>query len=289
MPRVALVLAAGLTLGFLALTGKPTLHASEAPREPLKASIKKGLESLKGAEQPAGNAALFAEEMAAAKKAESREGQVQHLRRALSLRPNDPQNIVIEYRIGIELSQRTPQRIDEGRAVFEQIVAAYKHMDYYSPNPVDRSESPQLMIPQAAVFAASYNGARDGGAKAREYAVLAMKALRETHKRRVADWQAPRKREKPDAFDGPIEASKRKSREHFYAKRRADAARGDVFGPLEMQAVERAVDQYEYSRSPQSPAEVAAAMAEIVKMFPATPMAEVAQQRAERAVAKPIR
>jgi len=80
------------------------------------------------------------------------------------------------------------------------------------------------------------------------------------------------------------ERGSRESRGKFYEQRRADAANGDVFWPLEMSLVETAVRQYGYSHGRQKPHEVPIVMGEIVKRFPGTPMAKVAQGHIDRAM-----
>lgn len=236
---------------------------------------------------------LFSEELAAADKADDRDSRVEHLRKALAYRPDHPDNIVIEYRIGIELSQRSdPEhqqwpRLAEALAVFEHIMATYKHMDYYSPEPVDRSGVAQLMVPQAAILAACIQrGLNHNSQRSKEYLVKAMEQLNETYKKRIEDWGNMAATSQIDAFDsGPREASKNKSRAEFIEKRKVAAANGEVFGPLEMASVKAAVRQFGYSYGRQKPYEVPLVMGQIVKMFPGTPMATVAQEHMQRAVA----
>ena len=125
---------------------------------------------------------LVAAEMSLADQAEDRDSRVKHMRKALSYRPNHPDNIVIEYRIGIELSQRWDPKYPQQKplrnkalTVFERIMSKYNHMDYYSQHPVDRSYSPQLLVPEAAILAACLQrGVKRDSTKAREHLVFAM-------------------------------------------------------------------------------------------------------------------
>ncbi|MCY2926510.1 MAG: hypothetical protein NT031_13920 [Planctomycetota bacterium] len=227
--------------------------------------------------------------MLAADKASDRDSRVAHLRKALLCRRDHQDNIAIEYRIGIELSQRTDPKgtlPTEALAVFDKIVKTYKHMAYYSPEPANYSGSTQLMVPQAAILAACLERGLNGDSqKAQDYLVFAMERLNETYKKRVQDWGNPPTERPPSPFDrGPMEMSKRESRARAAEQRKIAAEKGDVFGLLEMASVKAAVRQYGYSRGPQQPFQVPAAMGEIVTKFPGSPMAKVAQEHAARAV-----
>jgi hypothetical protein len=231
--------------------------------------------------------------MAAAERGEDRDSKVEHWRKALSYRPNDPRNLPIEYRIGVELSQTVDPVHQEGPRprealpVFMHILQQYKHMEYYTGEMVNRSESPELMVPGAAIHAASLErGLNRDSTKARELVVLAMEMLEQTYRGRVEDWTkkgAPPRPRDDDPEAGPMEISKWKSRLHFWEERKKRAADGEVFGELEMALVRAAVRQFGYSFGPQKPHEVPVVMAQVVKMFPGTPMARVAEEHIKRA------
>jgi len=236
----------------------------------------------------------FAGEMALAESAADRDSRVLHLRKALSLRPNDPANIAIEFQIGIELSQRIdPEhkqgpRPAEALPVFEHILAEYRHMDYYDKRPMDRSNSPQLMVPWAAILVACLDRKLDrDSTKARELLISAMEMFEQTYDRRVDDWAneppEPRPRDDDPFRGGAIGISKWESRRHSWEQRKKDAAEGNVFGPLEMAIVGAAVRQFGYSFGPQQPFEVPPVMGRVVEMFPGTPMAKVAEEHIRRA------
>jgi hypothetical protein len=230
--------------------------------------------------------------MAAANSASDRDSRVEHLRKALACRPDHPANIAIEYRIGIELSQRidrdhgTGLRLPEALVVFEHIMTRYRHLDYYSSEPADRPDSPQVLVPQAAILAACIQrGVNHNSQKAREYLVCAMRHLEKSFERRVTDWAGVDVLPEVGASDGdPIETSKARSRAEYLSQRKRAAASGDVFGSQEMATVRAAVRQFAYTYGKQKPHEVPVVMGEIVKMLPGTPMAKVAQEHTRRAV-----
>lgn len=238
---------------------------------------------------------LVRQQMDLAEKAPDRDTRLVHLHKALTIRPDDPGNLAIVYRIAIELSQRydpqypeqTPRR-KEAMVIYEKLVKEYHHMDYYSSEPVDRSYDPQLMVPGAYIhLACLYRGLHGDSAKARDCLIRAMECLKQTYEKRIEDWSsepAPPKPNPNSPFGGLSAMGKWEARTAQWNKRRQDAANGDVFGPLEMESVKAAVRQYGYSHGRQKAYEVPAVMGEIIKMFPGTPMAKVAEEHAQRAV-----
>ena len=237
---------------------------------------------------------LFQKELELAEAATDRDTRVQHLQTALAHRPNDPENIVIECRIAAELSQRydpehpTPFRREEALKVIEGIVKRYEHMDYYSPRPVNSSNSMQLMMPQAAIWGACLErGLNRNNQKAREYTLFAMRCLTDTYERRMGDWSHEPPPPRPSLDDpvrgGEMGTRKWKARMDRWQERQQSAAKGEVFRRLEMSAVTAAVRQHGYTYGRQQPHEVPIAMGEIVRAFPGTPMAKVAQEHMDRA------
>jgi len=236
----------------------------------------------------------FAEELAAADRAgfnRDRDSKVEHLRKALTYRPDHLENIAIEFSIGIELSQRDEPRPAEAMAVFERILATYRHMDYYSADPDNRYDSMQFLVPEAAVLAACIaRGPNQNPRKAQEYLLQAMEHMNETYQKRIEDWKDAR----PQALSplelklesGRREESKRESQKHFFEQRRNAAANGNVLGSWEMTMVDAAVRQFGYSHGKQSPGETIVVMRIIVDKFPGTPMAKVAQHYSDKALAR---
>jgi len=229
---------------------------------------------------------LFNKEIQAAEKAPHRDAKVEHLRKALSYRPNHPDNIVIEYRIGIELSQREDPKFREALAIFENIVERYDHMDYYEMEGPDTIYSPQAMVAHAHTLAASlHRMLYKDSTKAREHLWRAMECMKQTYERRKEDWlnlpPPPRPRE-DSPFGGPREMSKWKYRMDFWKQRKEEAAAGNVFSRDEVLYAEAAVRQYGYSFGPHKPEMVPVDMNEIIRHFPDTPMARIAQGHIDR-------
>jgi hypothetical protein len=113
-----------------------------------------------------------------------------------------------------------------------------------------------------------------------------MDCFKQTCEKRIEDWSNASAPPKPDP-NSPVNRlsamGKWEMRMAQWNERRQDAAAGNVLGPIEMPVVKAAVRQYGYTYGKQKPHEVAAVMGEIVKMYPGTPMAKVAQEHIERA------
>ncbi|NQT92270.1 MAG: hypothetical protein HQ559_05880 [Lentisphaerae bacterium] len=258
-------------------------------------AVLQGQNSLPPSDANANARILVQEQMDLAEKAPDRDTRLVHLRKALTIRPDNPDNLAIEFRIAVELSQRygpkypdqTPRR-DEALVIYERLLKKYNHMDYYSPEPVDRSYAPQLMVPAAAVhLACLYRGLHDDSAKARDCLIFAMDCLKQTHEKRIEDWSNAPAPPKPDpnsrygGLSSPME--KWEARLAYWKKRRQDAVEGNVLGSLEMSLIRAEVRQFGYTFGPQKPYEVPVIMGQIIKMFPDTPMARVAQEHISRA------
>jgi hypothetical protein len=242
-------------------------------------------------------ARLFEEEVQRAEKASERDVKIEHLRNALKHRPGHPDNLAAEFRIAVLLSQyyssKKPQpvRRRDSVAVYENILQTYKHMDYYSKRPVDSSSDMQFMIPQAAIhLACLYRGLDGDNSKARQWTHFAMECMQKTFEQRMQDWAnepaSPEVRE-DDPFGGRMERAKWKSRMHMWEQRQKRAKEGDVFSPLEMGTVEAAVRQHGYTFGPiHNAGDVTLAMGTIIRDFPGTPMAKIAEGHIERARGK---
>jgi hypothetical protein len=234
--------------------------------------------------EPATQPATFETELAAAKSATDRDGRVAHLRRALALRPGDADNLNIEFEIGILLGQRDPVRQHDSLDAFERIVQRYDHANYYHAEPENSAVLPAMKVPRAAILAASIlNGAAGDDQAARKYAVVAMKDMQWTFERRRADWQnEPRPTSRP--FDeGALEQAKLKNRIAYWEKRKTQAARGDIrlLGPYGEILAEAAVRQYFFSAGVKSLSQMRQSMDQIIRDFPGTPMAKIAQKNIE--------
>jgi hypothetical protein len=111
--------------------------------------------------------------------------------------------------------------------------------------------------------------------------------MQKTCEQRTKDWAnepSPPEVREDDPFGGPIERAKWKSRMHMWEQRQKRAKEGDVFSPLEMGTVEAAVRQYGYSFGlRQKAGDVALAMGTVIRDFPGTPMAKIAEGHIEKA------
>ncbi|MCK4282999.1 MAG: hypothetical protein KAX44_01685, partial [Candidatus Brocadiae bacterium] len=126
----------------------------------------------------------------------------------------------------------------EAREAFENIVARYDHMDYYSANPPNAPRAPQIMIPESAIQAAV---GQPGLERRREYLRKAMECLKATFERRRQDWlQAPRPERVPE-FESE---EKWRSGVEGWRQRRMDAQSGDVLCEIELGLARRAVQKY---------------------------------------------
>ncbi len=244
------------------------------------------------ASHPRAERDVFQPELDQADAAPDRDGKVEHLWRAISLRPGDPRNIVLEFQIAIMLGQNPdpthgqPVRLKDSLEVLEGIVRKYRHEDYYNPEPFGVISGPAFMVPRAAILAASTILALSGDKEeARRYLRLAMTQLQWTFDRWRRDWlSAPNPATQPAPWElSTSEKSKLDGRVRRWEELRDKAARGDVVGSFEDILVRSAVRQYGLSFGRQKPEDVRAHMEEIIRQFPDTAMARVAQGHIERA------
>ncbi len=220
---------------------------------------------------------------------------VEHYARALSYRPEHPDNIVIEYRIGVLLSQRQDPgkamvwRREEALEYFERVMSNYKHEDYYSVEPMDTLWSPQIMVPRAAILAGSIelHYAKDTG-KAQDYYYQAIDALAYTYERRREDWlKDPEPPERGIGW-GPREESSWRRALEMWAERKEAAERGDIFGENshEMAVAKASVEGYASAYAGAHGGNWQAALEQVLSDFPDTPMARIAQSMLEATFAK---
>jgi hypothetical protein len=235
------------------------------------------------ATQPTTQPATFDSELAASKSAKNRDDQVEHLRRALALRPDDDDNITVEFNIGILLGQRTPIREKDSLAVFEDIVRQYDHRKYYHFNPDGFSDSPELEVHRAAILAASIlNGPIADHEAARQYAIVALQDLKWTFEKRRTDWlNVPKPTTRPN--QQIIEAMHPNLYKHeleTWQRHRNEAEAGGVemLGPYGEVLIDAAIRQYALTFGPDMKTQMPKIMAQVVHDYPGTPIAGIAQQ-----------
>jgi len=217
----------------------------------------------------------------------SRDSRVEHLRKALALRPGHPDNVHIEFQIGVLLSQWTqspeePLWREAALDVFAHICEAYNPLDYGDSEVDTSGRDAQNEIAQAAVFAGDFSGRKDPE-KAREYYWKAMTCLHQTWERRLREWlnqPAPEPYDPDSPFSrGELEKSKYDSRAHWWKENQKKAADGDVLTIREVSTARLAVERYGMGYGPQSPEIVAVHMDKIIKAFPGSPMARFAEEQ----------
>jgi hypothetical protein len=235
---------------------------------------------------PPTHAAEFMEEIRAGNDHTlDRDSRVLHLKKALSLRPDDPANIVIEYCMTIELSQHTDPKHHEdvrrkdGQAIAEHLITTYDHKFYYRDSPDGTAPSPDYLVPQTAVWASEYDSVfehhRD---KAKKYVDLAMEDFFWTFQKRRAAWaNAPRPATQP-APDPLMDGFGRGRGDyslHAWEQRKADAAAGNVMGYYANAFSQAAVHAYllAYAMKPSDDAEV---LQQVIAKYPDTPISAAA-------------
>ncbi len=92
---------------------------------------------------------------------------------------------------------------------------------------------------------------------------------------------APPAAEEDSPFGGRLERAKWQSRFRAWQKRREMAAKGECLEGMEPDLARVIIRMYADSLDRQDQAEVLRAMAAIAEAFPGTPIAELAQERAE--------
>jgi hypothetical protein len=214
-----------------------------------------------------------------------RDGRVKLLRDILAQRAKDPLAIVLELQIATLLGQNPDPKHhqevepEESLAVLRHICATYNHKDYYQPDPAGETCSPELMVPRAAIMAASvYGGLLQDRDRAKNYATVALDDLFWTYIQRTRDWlNAPAPAPLRPEFGGPMEEAKFQSRVAGWQERKRKAAAGEAIGPYEKELAEAAVRQYGLSFGPQSPAQVVPIMQQLIDRYPTSPIAVAAQ------------
>jgi len=236
----------------------------------------------------------FQQALAAAESAKDRDSKVKHLRAAVALRPSHPGNIKVEHRIVVLLSQvydwvhgQQPRRAEALR-VADGILRKYKHEHYYDPSDGLFAGPEARLMPQTAILAGCLSSMQRDHRKARGYLWQAMEYLEYSWARRKKDWlSAPPPRELPPGspWADDMRRAKERGRREVWAKRKQRAERGDCLTSSELTLVKAAVRQYGYTFGPHKGQEVALPMLEIVRGFPGTPMARIAQEHIDRGTA----
>jgi hypothetical protein len=249
--------------------------------------------------QPATSPVDFAAELSAARAALDRDGRVAHLRRALALRPGNPLNIQIEFRIGNMLCfnpdtmHHEPVRPMEALGIFEGIMSRYDHKTYYEPNPAGASDDPQLMVPRSAILAASIlllprphaTTQPDDGLNVKTYLESAMADLQWTYSHRREDWlKAPKPIDLPPGVEPSIGWYARRVALWEYRKNEATAGNAkEVLGVDGMTLIATAVRLYGTAVVGQHPEKLPSAMKALIHDFPNTLIAAEAQHQLDQA------
>lgn len=217
------------------------------------------------------------------------ESEIERLRKELKNRPDNPENITIEYRLATLIRHRTDPKTheyivtNETRQMYEQIVSKYEHMDYYSKDQPNYPRSPQIIVPECAIAAGLYQKDHQ---KARQYYYKAIECLNQTYQQRKKDWQTAPASKKPaedSPFGGLEEVAKWQSRMFRWNRKKLDAASGNVLHHFELQLMKRAVKLYLLSYLSEygdrnypsfNQDKVGKAMKRILKDFPDTPIAD---------------
>ncbi len=228
-------------------------------------------------------------------------GMTNSIEKALTYRPNDPENIRLEYKMAVAMSQyrkqgeERPQRLDEALKLYQRVLDDYSHMDYYSRNPQDSDsiESPQMMMPRAAIHVSSIMRGLSGDyIGSREYAEKAMDYLNQTFKKRKADWlESPKPQQ--GAYDHLFDPPSSLFRDNLspydrkvknWEENIRKAKEGDIFGKHEIATTMAAVSEYGYSfGEKQDIGDVILAMNNIIEKYPDTPMSKIALQYIDHA------
>ena len=216
----------------------------------------------------------------------NRDVAVEYYRQALVLRPNHPDNLKWEYRLGQLLLQIDPRndqkpRREEALEVFEAIVSHYDHAAYYETEPPRMVYAPQVLLPRAAMHTGDLVWMlRQDREAAEAYYFKAIEYLNLTHTWRSQDYanEVP-----PDYADFTVaDVPDERAEERYlgalaeYERRQEALAKGNTFpeNGAEMELARTAVMQY--AQAHQKDGDLIEAMNGLAAAFPGTPMAELA-------------
>jgi hypothetical protein len=237
----------------------------------------------------------FDDEIKAAGTTTDRDVRIEHLRKAIALRPVDPLNIQLEFQIGNMLCfnpddvHHEPVRPMEALRMFENITSTYDHKKYYEADVPHTSDSPQYMIPRSEILAASIllmarpvaTTRPDDGLKAEGYLEQAMKDLQWTCDHRRADLMSS---PKPTQIAGLETDGHFAARVQYWDAARKQAATAkpeDILGSMGMDLLSTAVQLYGTSVAGQDPKQIPAAMKILIRDFPNSLIATEAERQIE--------
>ncbi len=242
-------------------------------------------------------AEVFKQEYELGQRTKERGERFAHWDKAIAAYPDHPDRIMLEYRTAVSLHQRRDKsrgivpKPKEAYARYRRIVENYNHLDYYKTRPGEETWGTQLMVARAAMQAGGMACFvfRDAET-ARTYLLKAMESIGQTQQRRTMDWLgAP----EPQPWTPPHESAKllgtaraEKKYRHLLAEwrqRREAAGRGEVLGKFETRIAEITVRHFGGTFGRQRPFEVARAMGIIIRKFPGTAVAKIAQQHVDKA------
>ena len=231
--------------------------------------------------------ARFIHEIALANSAEGRVQRLKHLKSALQTDPEEDDQIVVIYRIGVSLAQhgdptdQSPPDRDLAVPWFQRIVDNFQHMDFYEPQPSNGTWDAQFIVPRAKVQLAGLQLDRPASEVQRRQLLLsAMDDMLATSERRYHDWiSAP----KPEALAYLDSMGKLDRRLEAWEERREAAQRGETLHSTELVVVEAAVRQFGYTYVRQAPWEVERGMHQLLERYRGTPIGDVATEHICRA------
>jgi hypothetical protein len=226
---------------------------------------------------------------------ESRDAAVSFLRQAIAAREQDPYAIVLHFRMASMLTDindtrhKSPSRPLEGLREYEEILRRYKHGDYYTDSPaIDGTWAPQFIVPRAALKAANITRGTGGPPEeARQHLRTAMTAIKETYDRRLNSIRDEPRPTAPGQDGGPVPHSSLEEKwpamVEAWERRQAAAREGNVLSSFELETAGLVVREFGFTSGPHGPEGVALAMSPILKEFPGTPMARIAQGHIDKA------
>ena len=207
----------------------------------------------------------FQREMALAEQATDAETKVEHLRNALHCRPDDPENIAIEYQIAVSIRgsvvapRHEGDKLHEAHEIHAGIIRRYNHMDYYTRQGANSPWDPEVLVPYSA-HAAAFTCCDPAATAA--FFRTAMACLRQTHDRRTKDWLDEPEPEQHAMFD---DRGKWEGRVARWRECRELAAAGTVLTPVELGIAYMCILGHVERAEPEHAAD---AMQEILRDFP---------------------
>ena len=213
----------------------------------------------------------------------SRQVAIAEIRKSLA---NKGRNLQDEFQLGLLLAESSNDSLydisnaQQAIAVFDGILSKYNYRAYYTVEPADTMGSKELLIPRAAVVAASIaSGKLNDGTKARQYTAVALAALKWIAGRRKADWL-----DAPPPIRSPFDRDdKFAAKIALWKNHQKLAKEGNVLGPSEMVMVKASVRQFGLSYGPQHPADVAPIMQRLITEYPNSTIALTAREHIQRA------